>query len=78
MTIATDTKQASRREVAERLLDHLDALLLRTVKLAAIEEVLSERDERAAKIVSDARFEGEHDLRSLAHRIRNGDTNAAR
>lgn len=45
-----DNKQESRREVAERLLDHLDALSLRTVKLPAIEEVLSERDERAAKI----------------------------
>lgn len=36
-----------------------------------IEAALKERDERAAKIVNDARFEGGHDLRSLAHRIRN-------
>lgn len=96
----TDTKQESRKQVAERAAQkmfvngagekadrlvlvqesHSGAAKITNAKdlggwsvwpLAdTIEAALKARDERAAKIVNDARLEGESDLRSLAHRIK--------
>lgn len=64
------------REVAEELLPHslfhMDAAStreMRTRLIDAIEQALRDRDERAAKIVNNARSEGA-DLRELVARIR--------